>query len=222
MSHLQDLVDEYWKEDRQERKSLIAKCKIVATIRSEQLWLGANYKSFDEFMAICLMVKHAEANMMAHIGENISSDNSTIVESLKMSHLKTLAGVKPEYRHATIEALSILPANRITARAINRLSEVLEELIETGVLEVLPGEQIAPNALTAIQAAYLLEANEAGLRAIEHRSAKNPPLSSFNGISLAQALNYSNFATMPLDAPVTVEIYETRIVIRVMREVAKV
>lgn len=202
-----------------EEKHLLARCKLIARIHEGKLWEIGGYKSFEEYMKLRWNVKKQEAYQLVKVGTNVEYSNEYF---LKISHLKVLAHIDYQYRHATIEALSILPVDKITARAINRLSEILEELIVTGKVSLSNGEQFDPFAKDVILAAYMAEENEALLRRNEHIRGKQPPSASFSGYSLSEVLAHPQFRNLPPLGLCSAEIYDkgesVRVVLNILRQ----
>lgn len=154
--------------------ALIYAGKALRMIMEGRLWRD-DYQSFDHYTR----AKWGWSSQYAYqLIQHFDTYQATGAELTRHSHYRELE--KASYGTIKLCADLIPKLDKINARTLAILVEVVEVAIATGTIEISEGEQLRLNQITALQAATLLEQVETRKRQLDHINGKNPPIASFS------------------------------------------
>lgn len=156
--------------------AIIYQGKALRMILEGRLWRD-DYQSFDHYTRS----KWGWTSQYCYqLIQHYDTYITTGAELTKHAHYRQLE--KASYGTIRLIADLIPKLEKINAKAIAILVDVVQTAIATGTIEVSEGEQLRLNQITALQAAMLLEQIETRKRQMEHLGGSKPtPVATYKG-----------------------------------------
>jgi hypothetical protein len=185
--------------------AIIYQGKALKLILEHQLF-RADYRSFGDYVSGRWQMSTSYAYQAV---QHFDTYEATGAALKRHSHYRALE--RASYPALQLVADLLPKLDKISAKAITALVDVVEEAITTGTIETREGEQLRLNQITAIQAASLLEQVETRQRQLTHLSGARTPIATFNAVMAMEHLGAGLRGALGLDAdqPVaSIEVYQ--------------
>lgn len=164
--------------ERQIHGAIVAQGAAFKAIRDNQLWRG-HYTNFRHYMRDRWDWTEQYADELIR---HYNTYQETELELAKHDHYRQLE--KASYATIRLCADLIASLDKVDAKTIKALVEVITQAVNTGAIELNEGEQLRLNQISALQAAALLEQVETRKRELTHLTGKRTPVATFKGVAM--------------------------------------